>query len=1063
MNLSNDYSEDTLVEQPAITLFAELGWQTANCFSETFGAGGMLGRETAGEVVLTSRLRPALERLNQGLPAVAFDLAIEELTRDRSAMSLARANSEVYRLIKDGVKVRIPDPNGEGETVETVRVIDWNEPDNNDFFLASQFWVTGEMHKRRADLVGFVNGIPFLFIELKAPHKRLETAYTDNLTDYKDTIPHILWYNQLVILSNGSDSKVGSATAAWEHFADWKKINDEGEEGIVSLETMIRGTCEPKRLLDLVENYMVFMEVPGGLVKLVAKNHQYFGVERTIEALEGIKSRNGKLGVFWHTPGSGKSVSMIFFSQKVLRKISGNWTFVIVTDRKDLDKQIYKNFANTGVVTEEQAHATNSTHLRQLLGEDHRYVFTLIQKFRTGKGERHPVLTERSDIIVIADEAHRGQYDTLALNMRTALPNASFIAFTGTPLIIGEEKTREIFGDYISIFGFKQSVEDCATVPLYYENRIPEIQLTNEDLNEDMERLLEDAELDDEQEKRLEREFARQYHLITREDRLETVAEDIVSHFMGRGFLGKAMVVSIDKATAIRMYDKVRKHWEQYLDQLRGELAATSYAFSAERAAIEAKIHYMEEVDMAVVISQAQNEVEDMRKKGLDIIPHRRRIVNEDMDSKFKDPNNPFRIVFVCAMWMAGFDAPNCATIYLDKPMRNHTLMQAISRANRVFPDKVNGLIVDYVGIFRDMQKALAIYGSGSGRDGGDGGTPVNEKSVLVGRLRAAIEEAATFCAERGIELNAIRMADGFEKTKLLEGAVDAILINDESKKRYLLLAGNVSKLYRAILPDPAANELAPRYVLFGVLAQMIQSLTPRADISEVMREVEGLLDKSIASEGYEIRYRTEPYGPDHLVDLSKIDFDALRAKFEQGHKRTEAEKLRGTINSKLTKMIRLNRTRMDYLERFKEMIEEYNTGSMNIDEFFRQLVDFAQSLNEEETRCIAEQLSEEELAIFDLLTRPEIELSEQEKQQVKKVDRELLETLKQEKFVLDWRKHQQSRAAVRVTIEKILDRLPQCYTRGLYQQKCDLVYQHIYDSYFGSDQNVYAPAALTA
>jgi len=604
-------------------------------------------------------------------------------------------------------------------------------------------------------------------------------------------------------------------------------------------------------------------------------------------------------------------------------------------------------------------------------------------------------------------------------------------------------------------------LEDCATVPLYYENRIPEIQLTNEDLNKDMERLLEDAELDDEQEKRLEREFARQYHLITREDRLETVAEDIVAHFMGRGFRGKAMVVSIDKATAIRMYDKVRKHWEQYLDRLRDELAATPDAFSA---AIEAKIHYMEETDMAVVISPSQNEVEEMRKKGLDIIPHRRRIVNEDMDSKFKDPDNPFRIVFVCAMWMAGFDAPSCSTIYLDKPMRNHTLMQAIARANRVFRDKVNGLIVDYVGIFRDMQKALAIYGSGSRGDTDNGDTPVNEKSVLVGRLRAAIEEAAAFCAELGIELNAIRMADGFEKTKLLEDAVEAILINDDSKKRYLLLAGNVIKLYRAILPDPAANELAPKCTLFGVIAKMIRSNAPHVDISEVMGAVESLLDKSIASEGYEIRYCTEPYGSDHLVDLSKIDFDALRAKFEQGHKRTEAEKLRGTIKSKLTKMIRLNRTRMDYLERFKEMIEEYNTGSMNVDEFFRQLVDFAQSLNEEEKRCIAEQLSEEELAIFDLLTRPEIELSEQEKQQVRKVDRELLDTLKQEKFVLDWRKHQQPRAAVRVTIEEILgEGLPQCYTQELYEQKCDLVYQHIYDSYFGSGQSVYAPAALTA
>lgn len=548
--MTSDYSEDRLIEKPAIALFARFGWKTANCFHEFEQAGSSpLGRETKAEVVLTSRLRPALERLNPNLPPEAFNQAIEELTRDRSAMSLGQANREVYRLIKDGVKVKIPDPDGKGETFETVRVIDWNEPTNNDFFLASQLWITGEIYTRRADLVGFVNGLPLVFIELKATHQRLETAYTGNFTDYKDTIPQLLWYNALIILSNGSRSKVGSVTAAWEHFTDWKKTNSESEEGGISLETMIRGTCEPSRLLELVENFTLFMETQGGLVKLIAKNHQYLGVNNAIEALREIKSKESRLGVFWHTQGSGKSISMIFFSQKVLRKIPGNWTFVIVTDRKELDDQIYKNFTSTGVITEKQAHATSSTHLRQLLMEDHRYVFTLIHKFRTEKGEEHPVLSERSDIVVITDEAHRSQYDTLALNMRTALPNASFIAFTGTPLIVGEEKTRQVFGDYVSIYNFKQSVDDRATVPLYYENRIPELQLTNENLNEDMERLLEEAELDEEQERKLEREFAREYHLITRDDRVETVAEDIVVHFMGRGFQGKAMVVCIDKAT----------------------------------------------------------------------------------------------------------------------------------------------------------------------------------------------------------------------------------------------------------------------------------------------------------------------------------------------------------------------------------------------------------------------------------------------------------------------------------------------------------------------------------
>jgi type I restriction enzyme R subunit len=563
--MSKDYAENALIEKPAIELFEELGWRTKNCYNEFMhAAGSPLDRDTKAEVIVRSRLRPMLEQLNRNLPPEAFEQAIQELTRDRSAMSPVHANREIYHYLKNGIKVKIPDAEGEGEIEETVHIIDWETPENNDFFLASQFWITGDVYTRRADLVGFVNGLPLVFIELKASHKTLETAYTKNLSDYKDTIPHVFWYNAFIILSNGSQSKVGTITAGWEHFADWKKINDEGEEGIISLDTMIRGLCDKKRLLDLVENFILFKEVKGGLAKMFTKNHQYLGVNNVIKALKDIKSRKGRLGVFWHTQGSGKSISMIFFSQKVLRKIHGNWTFVIVTDRKDLDEQIYKKFARTGVITKKKIQAENSTHLRQLLREDHRYVFTLIQKFRTEKLEKHPVLSKRSDIIVITDEAHRTQYDTFALNMRTALPNASFIAFTGTPLIEGEEKTKEVFGDYVSIYNFKESVDDEATVPLYYENRIPELELTNEQLNEEIYQIVEEAQLDEEQELKVEREFSRQYQVITRDDRLEAVAKDIVTHFMGRDFRGKAMVVCIDKATTLRMYNKIQKYWKEY-------------------------------------------------------------------------------------------------------------------------------------------------------------------------------------------------------------------------------------------------------------------------------------------------------------------------------------------------------------------------------------------------------------------------------------------------------------------------------------------------------------------
>jgi len=671
---------------------------------------------------------------------------------------------------------------------------------------------------------------------------------------------------------------------------------------------------------------------------------------------------------------------------------------------------------------------------------------------------KHPILSTRSDVIVITDEAHRSQYDALALNMRTALPNASFIAFTGTPLIVGEERTRQVFGDYVSIYNFKQSVDDGATVPLYYENRIPELQLTNEQLNEDVYRVIDETELGEEQESRLEREFSRQYHLITRDDRLETIAEDLVEHFVGRGFQGKAIVVCIDKATAVRMYDKVQKHWRRHLAQVRGDLAKAS---EWRRTELEARIPYMKETDMAVVVSPSQNEIEEMQRKGADIAPHRRRMVKEDLDTKFKDPDDPFRVVFVCAMWMTGFDVPCCSTIYIDKPMRNHTLMQTIARANRVFPDKVNGLIVDYVGVFRSLQKALAIYGSGSGGGVGPGDTPVRDKSALVSQLREAMQEANAFCTERGIDLGAIEGAGGFERIRLLDDAVDAILVNDESNRRYLVLAGNVRKLYRAVLPDPAANELAPRSALLKVIAEKIGSLAPAVDISHIMDGIEKVLDESVAAQAYVIREPTAEHDTEHLVDLSKIDFEALKAKFEQGRKRIEAERLRGRINAKLRRMVRLNRTRMNYLERFQRMIEDYNAGRTNIDEFFRQLVAFARSLDEEEKRGIAEQLSEEELAVFDLLIKPDMKLTRKEEQQVKQVARGLLETLKREKLVLDWRKRQQSRAQVKVTINEILDHgLPRAYSPELFQRKCDTVYHHVFECYYGAGASVYAMIA---
>ncbi len=1072
---ANPFSEEHAIEQPAIELFAELGYTTANCFNESFGPYGTLGRETPADVVLVPRLRSALTALNPGLPLEAIFQAVEELTRDRSALNPVLANREVYQLLKNGVAVSFRSGEDEDEeVVERVAVIDWSNPERNDFFLASQFWVSGEIYKRRADLVVFVNGLPLVLIELKSSHKRLETAYQDNLRDYKQTIPQMFWYNNLIMLSNGSDTRLGTITSNWEHFNEWKKINSEGEEGIVSLETAIRGTCDRARLLDLIENFTLFFDSGGTNIKMLAKNHQYLGVNSAIEAVDNIRDNQGRLGVFWHTQGSGKSFSMVFFSQKILRKKPGNWTFVIVTDRQDLDGQIYKNFYGAGAVTEEQVQATDCDHLKQLLREDHRNIFTLIQKFQSDRDTGvYPMISDRSDIIVITDEAHRSQYDTLAMNMRKALPNAAFIAFTGTPLMVGEERTREVFGDYISIYNFRQSIEDGATVPLYYENRIPELQIVNEALDDDLNDLLEQAELDVDQEKKLEREFSRQYHLITRNDRLEKVAEDIVSHFMGRGHMGKAMIISIDRFTAVRMYDKVQSYWRAYLERLKAD---RDTAPLEQQESLDARIRYMEETDMAVVVSSSQNEADAFREKGLDIAPHRRRIVKEDLETKFKDPDDRFRIVFVCAMWLTGFDVQPLSTIYLDKPMRNHTLMQAIARANRVYRDKKNGLIVDYVGIFRDLQKALAIYGAASGGGVRPGDSPVENKQVLISALRDAITEAEQFCRERGVDTEAILQSAGFQRIKMLDDAakhlvdvrtkdaiddsVEKIILNDEYKRRYLSLAANVFRLYKAILPDPSAEQFVAQKTLFQVLADKIRLFVPgEPSIDEVMAQVEQLLDESIAAEGYIIRDPSGKYG---LVDLSKIDFEAFKKHFDKARKRTLVERLRSAINSKLQAMVRLNKTRVTLLEKFQSMIDEYNAGSANVELFFDKLLAFTKELREEEKRGLAEALTEEELALFDLLTRdPEPDLTEKEKRQVKSAARELLETLKRGRLVLDWRKRQQSRAQVLITIQDVLDRqLPRKYGPELYRRKCDVVYQHIYDSYFGQDRSIYSRAS---
>ncbi|HMP84059.1 MAG TPA: HsdR family type I site-specific deoxyribonuclease, partial [Verrucomicrobiota bacterium] len=802
------------------------------------------------------------------------------------------------------------------------------------------------------------------------------------------------------------------------------------------------------RLLDLVENFTLFSEHKAGLVKIIGQNHQFLGVNNAIASmLAARKLGHGRGGVFWQTQGSGKSFSMVFFAQKVLRKVAGNWTFVVVTDRVELDDQIAKTFKAAGAVSEtegDQCHAASGAHLRELLRGNHRYVFTLIHKFQTPE-----LLCDRPDVIVLTDEAHRSQYDTLALNMRAALPKALFLAFTGTPLIAGEERTKDVFGDYVSIYDFQQSVEDGATVPLFYENRTPELQLVNPDLNEDIYNLIEAAELDPEQEAKLERELSRQYHILTRDDRLETVAQDIVRHFLGRGFVGKAMVVSIDKATALKMHDKVRKYWEMETALAKKQLGRYDLTEDKRNELLE-RLRVLTTTDMALIVSPGQNEIEQMKKHRLDIVPHRHRMNDEALDEKFKDTTDPLRLVFLCAMWLTGFDAPSCSTVYLDKPMRNHTLMQTIARANRVFPGKHSGMIVDYANVFASLEKALAIYGAGK-----DGKNPVKDKAKLVADLRKAIDAATTFCATRQVILPAIEQltAGSLERLQRIDDAVNALISPDPLRREFFGHERIVTTLYGGVKPAPAALEFSGRVACLTAIADAIRAkLNPNpADITEVMGEIGKLLDSSIT--GVDM-----PAKPAPVMDLSKIDFAALAAKFKESkHKNTDLEVLKAAIRAELEKLIRLNKTRADFADKFEELIESYNAGSRNIEDLFAELLKLSRNLSEEQQRHVRENMTEEQLVIFDILTRPAPELSEAERAEVKKVARVLLDRLKQ-LLVLNWRQKAAARSQLQLAIQDVLDAgLPRAYDKPLYEQKCSALFEHIYESYPERDAGVYA------
>ena len=1088
-------SEDRLVQATfAKHLEQVLGWDNVYAWNqETLGQDGTLGRADTKEAVLTRDLRAALERLNPDLPASAIQDAVREMTVYDVSRSMVQHNREFYRLIRGGVAVQYRDDQGRQKSARA-RVIDFdNAPGSNRFLAVRELKLTGirtPNYNRRADLVCFVNGLPLVFIELKAVHKNIREGFENNLSDYMDenVIAHAFHHNAFLIVSNGDHARYGSITSGWEYFAEWKRL-DEADKGSVDAEVLLNSMLAHDRLLDLVENFMLFDESkPGATRKVIGRNHQVLGVNRAVasvarqeelklefppeqrlkhrvvelplesripaenqsvlgraeaaspfipegpvDIIERAHPELGRLGVFWHTQGSGKSYSMAFFAEKVRRKLEGNFTFLLMTDRNDLDSQIYRTFIGCGIADDKTPRAASGDDLEKRLKENHRYLFSLIHKFNKDVDPKRPY-SERDDIIVISDEAHRTQAGRLARNMRLALPNASFIGFTGTPLFKQDELTKRIFGDYVSRYDFKRSEEDGTTVKLVYENRGEKLGVARTDLNERIATKIEEADLDPDQEALLDKLLGQDYEVIAADERLDKIAADFVEHCATRWQSGKSMLVCIDKITCARMLQLIVPRWRAKAAEVHG--AAEAKRVKAEAGADEtvrdalveeaeglaAKADWMDTTIVEIIISEAQNEVADFKKWGFDIIPHRDRMKrgfdtadgqSVDVETAFKNPDHPFRVAIVCAMWMTGFDVECLSTLYIDKPMKAHTLMQAIARANRVYPGKDFGLIVDYNGMLRSLREALAQYALG------DDGTGTEEiVAPIEEKVQALIESIeATEAHLRGLGFNpAILLGSaGFARIKGLKDAVEAVYTSDEAKRRFEILARQVFVRFKALLMEPSAFAYAERHDNIEAIYEKLAERRDTADVTELLKDLHRIVNEAI---------RTQAPGDDQAegltFDLSQIDTDKLRDEFAKKvqHKATALQDIREIVEQRLAEMLARNPSRMDYQQKYEEIVADYNREKdrVTIEETFRRLTELMYELDAEQRRAVEEGLNEDELALFDLLNKEDLGIAERE--MVKRSSRDLLVAITARLAAVDrfWEK-EQTKAELRVFI----------------------------------------------
>ena len=1043
--MSYDYSENILVQDSAGNLLHDkLGWDVKFAYnSEILGENGTFSRKSYKEILLTRYLKEALKKFNPWINDTQIIEALKNLENRLSTASLLQVNEEKYYLIRDGIPVTIKKPNGETQ-IKRAMVIDFLNPENNYFLAIKELKIHGELHRRRTDIVGFVNGIPLLFVELKNSSVDVRNAYEDNYTDYQDTVPNLFYYNAFLMLSNGMEAKVGTLGSKFEFFHEWKRL-DENDQGSVALETMLLGICKKENFLDLFENFILYDHSNGHTAKILARNHQYRGVNEAMKAYASRKLNDGKLGVFWHTQGSGKSYSMLFFAKKVRRKMPGTPTFVILTDRDELNTQISDTFENCGLLGKDikasQYIATSGSDLVQKLRGNPSFIFTLIQKFN--KPNEEPIYPDH-DIIIISDEAHRSQYGIFADNMMKLLPTAARIGFTGTPLLSSDNITARTFGGYVSVYDFKRAVEDGATVPLYYENRGEKIvDLQNPEITDQILDAIENADLDVNEQDKLEAEFAKEIHLLTAEPRLKSIARDFVRHYCDLWTSGKAMFVCLNKVTCVRMYNFVQEYWQEEMKTLKENIKR---ATQQEAQELERKLKWMQESEMAVVISQEQNEIQTFKKWGLDIKYHREKMEKRELDKEFKDSKNPLRIVFVCAMWLTGFDVKCLSCLYLDKPLKAHTLMQTIARANRVSEGKSNGLIVDYIGIVKALRKALADYTANLGTS--SGADPTIDKEELIARIIEVIKKTREFLSQKEFELEKLIGAVDFAKLASLQEAANAVCGSIEDKKIFTTYALELGRLVKYTDRNDITAQTRKQYEAIAAIYSELQKKRKHTNTTDLMIEIHKIINEHVKIADQP----TMDNDATRRFDISAIDFEMLRSEFAKVKTKNLAMKdLEEIIKQKLDSMLFSNPNRIDYYERYGQIISEYNVEQdrATIEKTFMELMDLANQMSKEEQRYAREGFtSDEELSFYDMLFRDD--LGKNDIKKIKEVAATLLSKIKSKISELDhWSDKQETKAEVDNLIRDTLwGELPECYDDISISACREKIYEYVYMRY---------------